>query len=73
LLHGPIVWYVALDNLEPVDLNDRISAIRIVHCAGVKPAPDTVCDGAAYGVHSVGACKLSEKLKAPRCPNMASV
>jgi hypothetical protein len=45
---GPLFWYVSFENLEPADLDDGVSAIRIVRVAGEKPDLDTLYDFAAY-------------------------
>jgi hypothetical protein len=44
----PLTWYVAFEDLEPADLNNRISATRIVRTACQKPVLDTLYNDAAY-------------------------
>jgi hypothetical protein len=77
LKYIPLVWYASFEDLKPADLNERISASRIINAAFDKPALDTLSNGVACVDCSVGIFEVpvefSDRLMMPRCTGLAEV
>jgi hypothetical protein len=73
----PLVMYVAFEDLEPADLNDRICGSRIVRVAGEKPVLDTLYTHAAYVCSGVRVfkvpIKVGDKLMKPSSTGLTEV
>jgi hypothetical protein len=59
--------------LERADLNDRVSAIRIVGVAGEKSVLNTVSKYVAYVGYSMGVFEVDQNSMTPRCTNLVAV